>query len=160
MLQNLKIFRRVSEIIILLSIFYIILSCNENLVKITEPLFSVSEPEYRSNEEDERCLLGGVYFDFYNKAGCNVVFIEIRMNVYDKTTGTSAFTGYGTIISENEVVVSSNEKRELCVPLDDYITVISQSGYFIDQFYVSKIEYEDGRQWSDDLGLYAISSRE
>lgn len=146
--------------VLFLPFLLLLAGCNGNQIDITKPQFTVSQPEYRSALEDPACQIGGVYFDFYNKADYSVLFIETRMNVYDRQTGKNAFTGCGTIISQNDVVIKSGQKRKMCIPLDDYITVISQGGYIIDQFYVSRIEYEDGRVWKDDFGLYAAGNKE
>lgn len=126
--------------------------CAQNQIDIRKPEFAVSVPEYRSGSEDSS---GGVYFDFYNRSGCAVTFIETRMNVYDKKTGKNAFTGQGTIKSGCDIKIKAGEKKELCVCLDEYITVQSEEGYLIDQFYISRIDYEDGRVWKDEWGLYA-----
>ena len=145
-------------VLIYLSVL-LLCSCNVNQIDIVRPLFSVSAPEYRSGAEDTNCALGGIYFDFYNKANCDIVFIEIRFNVFDKKTLNIAFPGYGTLTCETFIKLKSGEKKQMCIPLDDYITVLSQEGYVIDQFYISRIEYSDGRFWKDDFGLYATSSR-
>lgn len=147
-------------VLIFLSFVFLLFSCSENTVDITQPLFAVTLPEYRSASQDDRCKLGGVYFDLYNKADCSIVYMETRMNVFDRKSGKAAFTGYGTIISESREVIAGGEVRNMCIPLDDYITVVSEEGYIIDQFYVSRIEYEDGREWKDELGLYAGKSME
>lgn len=134
--------------------------CQVNPVENNSSVFSFSEPVYKSNEEDSHCAIGGVYFDFYNKADCKVIYIEVKMNVYDKKTRKPAFTGYGTITCGNEIIIKSEEKRQICIPLDDYISVVSKSGYLIDQFYVSRVELEDGRVFCDLFGLNAVSSGE
>lgn len=134
--------------------------CRGSMMDIRTPPFVISEPEYRDGTEDESCIFGGVYFDFYNWAESRVVFLEIRMNVYDRKTRKSAFPGCGTIKSGNSVLIESGEKRQMCIPLDEYINQMSEGGYLIDQFYVSRIDYEDGRVWIDELGMYALSGRE
>lgn len=141
-------------------LLFSILGCSGNTIDLREPEFAVSTPVYKNSIEDNRCLLGGVYFDLYNKSETDIVFIEIRMNVFDKETGKNAFMGYGTIISENEVNIRAGEIRNMCVSLDQYITVSSEAGYNIDQFYISRLEYSDGRVWKDELGVYAVGSRE
>lgn len=135
----------------------LLFSCG--LSKTFQPEFTVSTPVYKSSLEDSTCKTGGVYFDFYNKAESEVVFMEIRMNVYDKKSGLMAFIGTGTIVSSYSVSVSPGETKSLCVSLDPYITVRAEEGYYIDQFYISRIKYSDGRVWSDNLGVYATSGR-
>ena len=149
-----------SLVFIIIVLFLSVLSCSQNSSDITNPPFAVTQPEYRSSKEDDRCVLGGVYFDFYNKAESSVIRLETRMNVYDRKTGKAAFLGCGTIESGNEVLIKSREQRKLCVPLDEYITVISEEGYIIDQFYISRIEYEDGSIWEDEFGVYARGGSE
>ena len=149
-----------SFIIIPLVFILIISSCAKNTVDITRPMFAVSAPAYKDSKTDSRCVIGGVYFDFYNRADCSVIYLETRMNVYDRGTQKNAFAGYGTLENGSSLVIKSGEKKQLCVSLDDYITAVSKEGYCIDQFYISRIEYEDGRVWIDNFGLYALSSGE
>lgn len=159
MLQNLKnSFLKTDHVNFVFILFlFLIISCSLPQDKL--PLFTISEPVYKSSLEDSSCKTGGVYFDFYNKAQSEVVFMEIRMNVYDKKSGQMAFIGTGTIISSYDVSVSPGETKSLCVSLDPYITVRAEEGYYIDQFYISRIKYSDGRVWSDNLGVYAASGR-
>ena len=89
-----------------------------------------------------------------------MIYIEARMNVYDRETGGNALTGLGTVIADISDRIKKGEKKEICIPLDEYITVSKESGYYIDQFYISWIEYEDGKYWNDELGLYAVKGRE
>lgn len=144
----------------LLVITVLLTACSKDAVDLRNPLFSITQPEYRSSEDDDRSKTGGVYFDFYNRADCSVIYIEVRMNVYDKETGGNALTGLGTVTADVSVRIKKGEKKEICIPLDEYITVVKESGYYIDQFYISWIEYEDGKYWNDELGLYAVKGRE
>ena len=139
---------------------FLLSACSKDAVDLRKPLFSITQPEYRSSKEDARCKTGGVYFDFYNKADSSVIYIEARMNVYDRETGGNALTGLGTVIADISDRIKKGEKKEICIPLDEYITVSKESGYYIDQFYISWIEYEDGKYWNDELGLYAVKGRE
>lgn len=141
-------------------LLFMVSGCSDNASDITKPPFSVTQPEYKDSSKDSRCVLGGVYFNFYNRGECSVAYIETRMNVYDRKTRKTAFTGYGTIESGSSVKIRKNETRQLCVSLDQYITVKALEGYYIDQFYISRIEFEDGTVWEDNFGLYAVSSKE
>ena len=55
--------------------------------------------------------------------------------------------------------IKKGETKQMCVPLDDYITIEAEEGYLIDQFYINYIEYEDGRIWKDEFGLYAAGGK-
>lgn len=168
MKKNLKksFITKASAYVFICVILNVMTSCSQNVLEVQNnsdgpsPKFSITEPVYKSNSEDSRCAIGGVYFDFYNKASCDVVFMEVRLNVYDKKTRKNAFTGHGTIVSGNECHVKVGAKKNMCVPLDDFITVISDAGYLIDQFFISRIEYSDGSVYKDIFGTYAASGGE
>lgn len=151
--------KNIKLVLIFFPLVFLLSNCSENTVDITNPLFAVTSPEYRPASQDNRCKLGGVYFDLYNKADCSIVYMETRMNVFDRKSGKSAFTGYGTIETASEVIIKKRETKQMCVPLDDYITIEAEEGYLIDQFYINYIEYEDGRIWKDDFGLYAAGGK-
>ena len=139
-------------------VIFFFASCSGERRSLLEPEFTVSTPVYKSAEEDDRCMTGGVYFDFYNRSETDVVFLEVRMNVYESDTGKAAFLQGAQITSESEVYVKAGEKRNMCISLDSYITVAPKAPYVIDQFYVRRIVYSDGSEWRDDAGLYAIGS--
>lgn len=153
MFRNLKKSLQKTE----LAVLFLFVSCG--LSQTLQPEFTITTPVYKNSKEDPTCKTGGVYFDFYNRASSKVVFIEIRMNVYDKKTGQMAFIGTGTIVSEYSITVSPGQTKTLCVSLDPYITVSSDEGYYIDQFYISRIKYSDGHEWKDTLGVHAVSSK-
>ena len=132
--------------------------CTQESRNLLEPEFTVSAPVYKSAAEDDRCMTGGVYFDFYNRAETDVVALEVRMNVYEADTGKSAFLQGAQITSESEVYIGTGERRNMCISLDSYITSAPKAPYVIDQFYVRRIEYADGSVWRDDAGLYASGS--
>ncbi len=155
MLRNLK--KLLPEIEILVLVF-VLAGCTSSL-DIRQPLFTISEPVYMSHEENSACAFGGVYFDFYNKSASDVVYLETRMNVYDGESGKAAFAGQGTIITGSECLVESGLGHNFCISLDPYISRITETGYIIDQFYISRVDYSDGKVWKDEFGLYAITGR-
>lgn len=157
MFRNLK---KSSVVISIVCIFFTGILCNCNGFNSLNsiPEFSISKPVYKAGKVDKCCELAGVFFDFYNKSGSTVNYIEIKMNIYDKSTKKNAFIGVGTIISEMNCSIGSGVKKSLCIPLDEYITVIPNSELLIDQFYISTVQFADGKVWNDFLGTYATSS--
>ncbi len=137
-------------------IFLIILILNSCILAEEKgPPFAFSYPVYKAGQQENACLLGAVYFDFYNKAKVPVVQMEIRMNVYDKSSKKNAFSGAGTIISKAEVNIEAGEKRNLCISLDDYILTASDRELLIDNFYISRLSYKDESDWKDYFGIYS-----
>ena len=152
-----KIEKSAFHYFVIAAVFILFVSCSHT--QTLRPEFTVSTPVYKSSQEDSSCKTGGVYFDFYNRSKSKVCFMEIRMNVYDKKTGLMAFIGTGTIVSAYSVSIAAGETKKLCVSLDPYITVRNEEGYYIDQFYISRIKYADGHEWKDSLGVYTVSGR-
>ena len=159
MKKNLKSFLKISVKIFFPVFIALTISCNNgNTLDLTKPLYSVTKPVYKSTREDSACHIGGVYFELYNKAASDIVKIETRMNVYDKKE-RKLLCGK-TIITKSSISIPSSSSQKLCISLDEYITGFGDEGFYIDQFYVSLIEYSDGRVWKDDLGIYAVSGGE
>lgn len=137
---------------------FILLSCSQIESYGEYPEFTISEPEYVSGSVENFCKLGGILFSFYNKSPKRIEELQVKMSVYNPETKTCAFINVGVITSTLCSSINSGETRQLCISLDDYITVIPNDGYLIDLFYVSKILYADGSSWKDALGVYATSN--
>lgn len=149
-------------IIFIFSTVFVFSSCL--LEKIQEemlPKFTIEKLEYRRMQEavlpDDYELPAGVYFDFCNKSDKKVLFLQIKLNVYDKKTGNSAFAGTGTITCNFDGTIYCGETKEFCVPLDTYVPVSTEMDLFIDSFFISRVMYSDGSVWNDFFGTYAIS---
>jgi len=157
MFKNLK---KSSVVISIVCIFFtgILYSCNGFNSMNSIPEFSISKPVYKAGKIDKCCELAGVFFDFYNKSSSTVNYIEIKMNVFDKATKKNAFIGVGTITAEMSCSIGSGDTKNLCIPLDEYMTVIPDSDLLVDQFYISTVQFSDGTSWNDFAGIYATSS--
>lgn len=136
----------------------VLCGCNGSGSLTGIPEFSISKPVYRVGKIDRCCEIAGVFFDFYNRSASTVTYIEIEMNVFDKATKKNAFVGIGTVSSKMNCSIESGIKKNLCIPLDDYMTVVSNSELLIDQFYISTVHFADGTIWNDYAGIYATSS--
>lgn len=157
MLRSSKKFSTIISVIsFLLTIF--LCGCENIESNINAPKFSISKPIYKAGKVDNYCELGGVFFNFYNKSDSDVTYIEIKMNLFDKSSKKNAFIGIGTISSEMSCSIGSGVSKQLCIPLDEYITIIPDSELLIDQFYVSTAQFSDGTVWNDYFGVYGTSS--
>ena len=124
------------------------------------PPYAITKPVYRIAGPDDVCTIGGVFFDFYNKTDKEVIFIETCMNVFDKQTCKLAFSKAGGLRSGSSCSITSSQKKNLCIPLDEYLYQIGSTSLCVDNFFISKIEYNDGSIWQDKLGIYAETCRE
>ena len=82
------------------------------------------------------------------------------MNVFDKSTGELAFTGAGGLASGTACSIGKKQKKNLCIPLDDYICRTEGLVLCPDNFFVKKIKYADGTIWQDSWGHYSYSAGE
>ena len=120
------------------------LSCKNDV--FSKPDFSISNLTYKDK---------GVYFDFYNKAQKDIKSMQIKMCVYDKKNGSAAFEGEGIITCQIDSGVLALEQRSFCISLQDYFTDDKDLELIIDNFYISRILYTDGKEWKDWFGLYS-----
>ena len=135
-------------------------SCLSQLWDAGTPPYAITKPVYRIAGPDDVCTIGGVFFDFYNKSEKEVVFIETCMNVFDSKTGNLAFPGAGGMRSGSSCNIDKTQKKNLCIPLDEYLYQIDSTSRYVDNFFISKIEYSDGSIWQDKLGIYSNSFKE
>ena len=132
-------------------------SCPSQLWNAGAPPYAISKPVYRIAGPDDICTIGGIFFDFYNKSEKEIVFIETCMNVYNSKSGELAFSGAGGLSSRAECSVQKSQKKNLCIPLDQYLWQIENDSLCTDNFFIRTIKYADGTIWQDKLGVYANS---
>lgn len=150
--------------------------CLTQLWDVGAPPYAITNPVYRISGPDDACSLGGVFFDFYNKSEKEVIFIQTCMNVFDKKTKQEAFAGAVGLVCDSNCIIRQQEKKNLCIPLDDYLWQLQpssqpssqsssqpssqSSSLCVDNFFISKIEYSDGSCWQDKFGVYSNSCLE
>lgn len=156
MLKKWKIFLIINSFLFL-SLF--ICGCSLFSNDNNSPKFSITKPVYKKGPVENSCLLGGVFFDLYNKSENTIIYFEVKMNVFDKETNNNAFPKVGTMKLGMNCEIQSGEMKNLCIPLDKYI-VVAKEDYVIDQFYISKICYSDGTEWQDIFGVYSETSED
>ena len=121
------------------------LSCKNELSE--KPEFSISKLMYKDR---------GVYFDFYNQAQKDIKLMQVKMCVYNKKDGFAAFEGEGIITCQIETGVRAFEQRSFCISLENYIKKNNDLELIIDNFYISRILYTDGKEWKDSFGFYSL----
>ena len=135
-------------------------SCPAQLWDAGIPPYAVTTPVYKIAGPDDLCTLGGIFFDFYNKSEKEVIFIETCMNVFDTQTGELAFSGAGQLTSISSCKIEKTQKKNLCISLDEYLYKLETNSLCVDNFFISKIEYNDGTSWQDKFGVYANTYKE
>ena len=118
--------------------------CKVNLSGL--PDFSVTGPV---------CNIHEVCFDFYNSAASEIKKIEIRMNVYDKKTGSPALKNAVTVECAFDCSLMPFENQQFYASVDEYISGVQSVELIIDNFYVSRVLYSNGRVWKDLFGFYS-----
>ena len=143
--------------------FFFFISCSDFLQSPQVTLGYGSRPDFyvsnlciKNDYDEDACVLGGVYFDFFNKSEKEIIAIELNIRIFNRQTGKPAFAGAGTIKVNYVGSIQSLEKREMCLSLDDYISYESQDNLIIDAFIISKITYSDQSIWKDYFGVYGF----
>lgn len=120
------------------------ISCKSEM--FGKPEFSISGLIYKDN---------GVYFDFFNQSQKDIRSMQIKMCVYDKKDGYAAFDGEGIITCQIDTGVLAQEQRSFFISLESYITQGNDLELIVDNFYISRILYTDGKEWKDIFGIYS-----
>ena len=131
--------------------------CPAQLWNNASPPYTVTAPVYRLAGPDDICSFCGVFFDFYNKSEKEVIYIKICMNIYDSQSGALAFDGAAELTCGTQCHLQKSQKTNFCVSLDQYNFELANQTPYIDNFYISRIEYTDGTSWTDVFGVYADS---
>ena len=146
-----------NEFLIILCLLFLMNSCSF-MEQDLKSKFAVSDLCIKKESGQSASILGGVYFEFFNKTQKQIVSMELYIRIYDGRTGRPAFISAATINSKYEGLIEGLEKKEMCIPLDDYITFDSEKDLLLDAFIISKIIYSDGTTWNDFFGLFGIYS--
>ncbi|MBO4532673.1 MAG: hypothetical protein J5726_03140 [Treponema sp.] len=110
------------------------------------PKFSVTAPVCRGQE---------VVFDFYNSATVEIQKIQIKMNVFDKKTGGPAFKNIVAVECSFDCSILPSQSQQFYASLAEYLQDTQAVEFLIDNFYISRVSYSDGKEWKDDFGLYS-----
>lgn len=107
-------------------------------------------------EESEIYENAGFYFSFYNQSEKNIKEFTVVFYLFDEE-GEPPSGARSNIVLSIETTVEGHEKLEDCISLDKYVYVVPEIPFTVDYLYVSKIMYEDGTEWTDPLGFYAMN---
>ncbi len=94
-------------------------------------------------------------FDFYNNAGVEIKNIQVRMNVYDKKTDSPAEKIAVTVECAFDCSIMPLESGQFYASLEEYFEGVRTMELGIDDFYVSRVLYSNGRVWKDLFGFYS-----
>jgi hypothetical protein len=97
----------------------------------------------------------GMNITFYNKCNKNIESVILNIFLYDEN-GDPPFPEKNCITVNYTQEVKAYGTADFCVSLDEYIAVIPEEPYQTDYIYAAGIEYEDGTEWNDPYGLYAV----
>ncbi len=94
----------------------------------------------------------GFEFYFLNKSEKTVKKFTLVFFLFDED-GEPISNGRSNIVISVEHEIEGNDYLTACLSLDKYLNEIPEVPYEVDYLYVSKIEYVDGSDWDDPLGM-------
>lgn len=100
--------------------------------------------------------LAGIDFTFLNRGDKAVKSFTMVFFMYDED-GNPPGIGNNGVMLDIVVDVPEGKCEEDLVSLDRFLYEIPDSPYQLDYVYVSRIVYEDGSEWSDPFGMYAVN---
>jgi len=115
--------------------------------------YIISDCYITIGEEAGFWKFSGITFDFYNKSNKQIYSMEIEGNLYQEKT---ANTFVNNRISQiYDMPINPSKSVKLRLPLDDYLSSTPKNSMKVDQFYIKKIVFSDGKTWTDPFGTYA-----
>ena len=120
------------------------------------PYTITGELSFEYSQVYEVCGING---NFYNNSAQPVSSFTIVFYVFD-SDGSSPVKGRNNIVIKIQEEVEAFSDYDFSLALDKYLAVsqeyeqdLDNPLYEIEYLYVSRIEYEDGSEWSDPFGL-------
>lgn len=100
--------------------------------------------------------IAGVDFTFLNKADKGVKAFTLMFFMYDED-GDPPGIGNNGVSLEILVDIEKGAREDDIVSLDQFLYEIPDIPYQLDYVYVSRIVYDDGSEWRDPFGMYAVN---
>jgi hypothetical protein len=132
----------------------LVLSCAPQ----SDPPYVVTRPVCATGEHTGYYRFAGIEFTFFNTSGTAVSEITVSFALFDAQTKKNPLTGSNKFSLTLRGTVGPYEKKEMIIPLDDYLYLAPAQPFIIDLFYIAKIAYVDGSVWTDTYGIYHTGS--
>ncbi len=116
--------------------------------------YAITEPECKVGSIENFHNFAGVHFNFYNNSEKPIYSIAFSFLVFDSDGESSPLIGSNIFSARIFETVEGHDMREVVFSLDPYISQVPNEPYIIDFFYISKIEYIDGTNWTDPYGAW------
>ncbi len=116
--------------------------------------YAVTEPECVIGKVDGIHEFVGLHFTFYNNSEKSINKLKFSFIVFDSTGESSPFIGSNILTANYTDSIAPSESHDVVFSLDSYTSEIPTEPYIIDFFYITKIEYDDGSDWSDPYGFW------
>lgn len=115
----------------------------------------IAEGRMEIDENSGDYEIAGLNLFFMNKSEKNVSEFTVVFYLFD-VDGEPISGGKSNIVLTVKESVSSMESLRCCVSLDKYFSIVPETAYAVDYFYVSRIVYENGDVWTDPFGMNAF----
>lgn len=107
---------------------------------------------------DETCddyEVAGLDFYIYNRAQKEITGFTLVFYLFDED-GNPPSTGRCNVVVDVCLSVPEHSGVSSVVDITRFLSVIPDVPYTADFLYISKINYADGSEWSDPLGMFAF----
>lgn len=146
---------RILEVILWLGLLPLTAGCRQ---EITMPPVLVSEPVCLLSSAGGNFRYAGVSFEVCNTGTQKIVSMEVSFVVFKDEKGGNPFYGSNVLNAVISLDLAPSSSAPLEVSLDPRLAVIPETPFVIDCFYVTKITWDDGSEWTDPYGLYYAGS--
>lgn len=137
--------------------FFMLLSagCRQT---VDMPPVIVSEPVCLLSSKSNTFRMAGVSFKCHNADSRQVETLEVSFLVFTDSSGGNPLYGSNVVTASVDAPLVPGETGTFEISLDQRLARIPSEPFFIDCFYIEKVVFSDGSQWSDPLGMYYAGS--
>jgi hypothetical protein len=123
------------------------------------PPYVITQPVCVAGERPGFYRYAGIELYISNTSDIAISELTVSFALFDAETGKNPFAGSNKFSLTLRGTVMPYDKKELIIPLDDYLYLAPRRPFIIDFFYIAKIEYADGSVWTDNHGIYHTGSQ-
>lgn len=149
--------KKVSYVLCFFIIFGILSSCDV----VTEDFpYLIKELSCSLESKQDVFSNCGVSFVFCNVSEKEISEIQVAFTVFEDKSGGNPFISSNFVEASFSGSIKSREEKAFEISLDEKMNYQPKEPLYVDYFFVKSIKFEDGTEWKDSFGLFAISGVE
>ena len=145
------------RMLLLFSVMLMLLSAGCRQTADMPPVI-VSQADCLLSSQNNTFKLAGVSFKCHNTGDKQISRLEVSFLVFTDASGGNPLYDSNVVTAAVDASLAPGESGTFEISLDGRLACIPAEPFFIDGFYVRKVVFADGSDWSDPYGMYYAGS--